>query len=179
MTALPSPPPKEDGILLLALALAAAFFGWIFGWNSIVWQNLILLSAAFIAVLALRASRRTERQKATLVFLREYDGSETVKKGAAILNRREDARAPFSEEERVAVRDFLNQLELLAIGLRGGIYDEKMVRDAMETAIVRHYGRAKIFIEKARIRDGDVREVAYEHFENLAEKISARLKKSK
>ena len=174
---IPSLPPKEDGVLVFALAAAAAFFGWLFGWNSIVWQNLILFSAALIAVLALRASRRTERQKATLVLLHEYDNSEAVKKGVEVLNKRKDNQSPFDEAERVAVRDFLNHLELLAIGLKNGIYDEKMVRDAMETAIVRHYKRAEIFIRKARAQDGDVREVAYEHFEALALKILGRLKK--
>lgn len=172
-------PAKEDGLLVLALAALAALGGWLVGWDPVVWQNFILILATLTAALALLSFRRTERQKATLVFLHEYDNFPPVKKGVEVLNKRENPRDSFNEEQRVAVRDFLNHLELLAIGVKSGIYDEKMIRDAMETAIVRHYSRAKIFIEAARDKDGDVREIAYEHFENLALRIQKRLKKSK
>ena len=37
----------------------------------------------------------------------------------------------------------------------------------------------RLFVRDTRLRDGDVREVAYEHFEKLALKILARLKNSR
>ena len=158
----------------------AAFLGWIFGWESVAWQNLILFLAVLVGIFSLRSARRTERQKTTLAFLGEYGNSETAKNGAKILNRLKDGDCRnLSDEEKSIVRDFLNHLELLAIGLNNGIYDEKMIRAAMETAIVRFYKRSEGFIRDTRLRDGDVREVAYEHFEKLALKILARLKNSR
>ena len=171
-------PPKGNGDVLV-LTAAAAFLGWLFGWESALWQNLILFLAVLVGILSLRSARRTARQKATLAFLREYHNSEEVGRGAKILNQQDGDQPPLDEDQKAAVRGLLNQLELLAVGLKNGIYDEKIVRDAMETTIVRFYNRGKSFVEKARIRDGDVREVAYEHFTNLALKISGQLKKSK
>lgn len=166
-----SRPAIEEGILL-ALVVAAILSGRFFGWESNGWQNVILILAVTVATLSLRSARRTERQKATLAFLREYHNSDIVEKGAQILNRPENQDgASLNEEEKIAVRDFLNQLELLAIGLNSGIYDEKMVRDAMETAIIRYYKRGENFIKQCRIKDGDVREVAYEHFEKLSGRL--------
>lgn len=167
-----------EGILLVLFA-AAFVSGWFLGWDSIRLQNVILLLAALAAILSLRSARQVARKKATLIFLHEYDNSATVKKGMEILNKRDDDHAPFSEEEAAAVLDFLNHMELLAIGLRNGIYDEEMVRNAMETVIVRYYSRTEYFIRGIRRKDGDVREVAYEHFESLAVRISTRLKNSK
>ena len=165
-----------EGGLLVVLFVAAGSF-WIFGWESGGWRNIILLSAVIIAALSLRASRRTERQKATLLFLQKYHESDIIARGVAVLNGLKDNHPPLEGDDRVAVRDFLNQLELLAVGLRSGIYDEKMVCDTMETAIVRYYRRGQNFIRQCRISDGDVREVAYEHFERLGARLSQRLKK--
>ena len=165
-----------DGVLLAAF-VAAALSGWRFGWQSVGWQNMILLLAAAVGAWSLRTARKSERQKATLAFLRDYHNSETVRQGAKILNQPGENRSNLCDEQKFLVKEFLNQLELLAIGLKRGIYDDAMVRDAMETAIARYYMRGKAFIEEVRREDGDVREVAYEHFEKLAMKIMERLKK--
>ena len=172
-----------DIALFVLVVAATAFCGWHFKWEAAVWGNVILSLAAAIAFFSLRVARRTERQKATLHFLSAYNDSKVVIEGAGILNKWEKGDEHLSQSEdsekiNFAVREFLNVLEFLAIGLKNGIYDETMIMDAMETAIVRYHQRAAGFIKQARRKDGDVREVAYEHFEGLSNRIQERLKKT-
>ena len=168
--------------MVLLAALVVAFCCWLWGWESNGWQNVILLSAATVAVLAMRVARKSERQKMALFFLREYHASDAVRVGAEIMNQwgeNPPDPAKLPSDEKMAAKRFLNQLELLAIGIRNGIYDEKIIRDAMETSIVRYYQRGEGFIKDIRRKDGDVREVAYEHFQRLAEQISDRIRSAK
>ena len=158
------------------LVAVAAFVGWLFGWDSDVWGNAILFLAMVVAIVSLGAVRRTERQKATLDFLRAYNDSVIVNDGAKILNNPDADLSSLNEDDKMTVREFFNLFEVLAVGLKNGIYDEQMVRDALETAIIRYHKRGQSFIEESRRRDGDVREVAFEHFVNLAERLQRRVK---
>ena len=127
-----------------------------------------------IAVFSMRSARKTERQKVTLDFLSAYNDSQIVIEGAAILNEwnNGDEHLNLSKEDRIVVRELLNFFEFVAIGLKHEIYDEKMVIDSMETAIVKYYKKGKNFIEQARMKS--VKDTSYEHFEKLAKRIQAR-----
>ena len=168
------------GAVFFVLALlAVAFCGWRFKWEANVWENVILSMAVVIAFFSLRAIRKTERQKATLDFLNAYNASDVVINGAKILRESKNKYPSLTENEQLMVREFLNVFELLAIGLKNGIYDERMIMDAMETTIAKCYKKGQDCIDAVRDQENDVRDVAYEHFANLAEKISTRLKKPK
>ena len=145
--------------------------------TAVVWQNLILLAAVVVALASLCLLRRTERQKATLAFLREYNASKSVDAAIALL-RSGAARADMGHADKLAVKEFLNFFEILAIGLETGIYDQRMVFRAFGTDIVKYYDKAKEFIQSVRHEDGDIVDVAYEHFENLAEKARQRARKA-
>ena len=145
--------------------------------TAIVWQNLILLAAVVVALASLRLFRKTERQKATLSFLRDYNASRSVDAAIALL-RRGVARADMSEDDKLAVKEFLNFFEILAVGLETGIYDERMVFRAFGTDIIKYYDRARDFIAAVRDEDGEIVDVAYERFEALAEKTRAQARKN-
>ena len=168
---------EEAGMAVIVIAIF--FSGLHFGWASTFQQNIILFLALVVAVFSMRNARKTERQKVTLDVLSAYNDSHIVMAGTAILNEwnNGDEHLNLSKEDRVAVREFLNFFEFLAIGLKHEIYDEKMVMDSMETAIVRYYKKGKNFIEQFRMRD--VTDVSYEHFEKLARRIQARQEASK
>ena len=171
-------PRSGEDVACFVLIASALFLGWRLGWGSGVWGNAVLFVAVLIAVVSLRASRRTERQKATLDFLRAYNDSEVVIRGAAILNgwKTGHEHSALDAGGKFAVNEFLNIFEFLAVGLKHGIYDEEMVRDAIETAIVRYYKRAELFIRDARLEKDDVLDVAFEHFENLARRLQKQMK---
>lgn len=177
LSALPPVLSRGRAWLFLALAIAAVGLGKWLGWDSAV-QNLILVFALFVALVSLWMSRNTERQKATLDFLRAYNASDVVHEGTRILNkwRTGEEHSTLDDRQLLIVNEFLNLFELLAIGLKSGIYDEQMKRGAMETLIVRYYRKAEPFIKAARNKDNDVRDVAFEHFENLAARIQKELK---
>ena len=141
------------------------------------WQNLVLLAAVVVAVISMRLFRRTERQKATLSFLRDYNNSKSVDAAVALL-RNGAARADMSDADKLAVKEFLNFFEILAIGLETGIYDERMVFRAFGTDIIKYYDRASEFIRSVRKEDGDIVDVAYERFESLAENARKQVRKS-
>ena len=145
--------------------------------TALVWQNVILLAAVVVAIASLRLIRGTERQKATLAFLRDYNNSKSVDVAIALLQRGA-ARADMSEGDKLAMKEFLNFFEILAIGLESGIYDERMVFRAFGTDIIKYYDRANEFIRAVRNEDGDIVDVAYERFESLAEKARMRVQKS-
>ena len=176
----PFPPVSPWGFvgLFLVLAAGAAGLGLFLGWESAALQNVILLLALFVALLSLWSARNTERQKATLDFLREYNDSDVVAEGTRILNDwgGGEEYVNLNKEGRIAVNEFLNLFEMLAIGLKNGIYDEQMTRDALETTIVRYYRKTERFIRDFRNRDNDTRDAAFEHFEHLARRF---LKKPK
>ena len=49
-------------------AIAVAFCGLYFKWETAVWENAILFLAVVVAALSLHAVRRTARQKALSIF---------------------------------------------------------------------------------------------------------------
>ena len=97
---------------------------------------------------------------------------------AIALLQRGAARADMSEGDKLAMKEFLNFFEILAIGLESGIYDERMVFRAFGTDIIKYYDRASEFIRAVRNEDGDIVDVAYERFESLTEKARKRVQKS-
>ena len=145
--------------------------------TAVVWQNVILLAAVVVAVISLRLFRRTERQKATIAFLRDYNNSSSVDAAVALL-RRGVARAEMTDADKLAVKEFLNFFEILAIGLETGIYDEEMILRAFGTDIIKYYDKAREFISAVRDEDGEIVDVAYERFEALAEKARKRARKN-
>ena len=137
----------------------------------------VMLWAVRIARRSIRAHRELESQKATLAFLRDYNNSQAVDNAVTLL-RSGAARASMSDADKLAVKEFLNFFEILAIGLESGIYDERMVFRAFGTDIVKYYDRAGEFILSVRNEDGDIVDVAYERFEALAEDARKRVRKS-
>jgi hypothetical protein len=135
------------------------------------------LTAAYFTI---RTNRRTARIKATIDLI---EASESRDHYLALYRNyrrfRSDAEfkatvlAPRTEEDRNARHrcfDFLNHYELVAIGFKEGILDERFYRRWMGYAVMRDYreGRDLILTARAPLNPGDPGDVeAYLELERL------------
>ena len=72
-------------------------------------------------------------------------------------------------EVRTSIRQFLNDLERLAVGVRSGVYDLDTVKSLTGGVVIAQYTRTEAYITEIRRRTG--RPKAYEHLEWLAETL--------
>ena len=120
-----------------------------------------LLSLAVTAGIALRAlhnTRAVARQKATLDLIEKRESTDhyraisrnffELQKGAGFMHLVDPA--PSDKDSRKAVFDYLNHYEIISIGIRQDILDEKIYRAWMEGAFVRDWNAAAEFIQRER-----------------------------
>lgn len=141
--------------------------------------------ASIIAIVALRNTRSVARQKATLDLIEKRESTEhyrdlsrtffELQKGPGFqhLTAPSDADRPT----RKKVFDYLNHYEIIAIGLRQNILDEKIYRAWMEGAFVRDWNAAADFIQRERWKCDEAgewhyRSSIYENYEHIAHQWS-------
>jgi hypothetical protein len=141
--------------------------------------------ASIIAVVALRNTRSVARQKATLDLIEKRESTEhyrdlsrtffELQKGPGFLHlvAPTDADRPV----RKKVFDYLNHYEIIAIGLRQNILDEKIYRAWMEGAFVRDWNAAADFIQRERWKcdhagQWQYRNSIYRNYGHLAQRWS-------
>jgi Domain of unknown function (DUF4760) len=119
-----------------------------------------LLVSLFAALYTVYINRRTARIKATLDLIeaseskdryldlyknyKDYRDSEEFRNGVIL---------PTTEDHKTNRRlcfDFLNHYELVAVGIKEGILDERFYKTWMEYAVVRDYRAAFSLIQSAR-----------------------------
>ena len=151
----------------------ADFVKWLADWRAAeVVQAFILLGGLIYAGISVASARKTARQNAFLAFVRNYNSDSRIDDAIAIL--RAGYRDNLSKEEMSRLKYFLNEFEILAIGLKAGIYDCKMVTNSFGLELVTYHDQAALFIRDIRKESGGKR--AYSEFEILAHRIHRTLK---
>ncbi|VVT04815.1 conserved hypothetical protein [Sphingomonas sp. EC-HK361] len=121
----------------------------------------LVLISVFVAWLGIRNARAVARQKATLDIIEKFESTEHYRSlnEAFSATRKAGGFAalhdPQSDEERKAradVQDYLNHYELVAIGIRNNILDEKIYKEWMGSAVVRDWNAAASYIQRERWR---------------------------
>lgn len=137
-------------------------------------RNATLIGALCVAILSVWTSRSIARKKqaADLLFatrndkelqagfktLKEYE-SATDKRVRCLLDKSED------DKERSSVLYVLNHFESVAIGVFNDIYDEKMLKEAWYSNLLKVYGFSEELINSAREKGQGT---CYQEFESLA-----------
>ncbi len=118
-------------------------------------------------------------------FINDYNNDERVSAGIAVFSSvykgEKQANYILEPDNRKDYDNFLimmNKLEILAIGLKYKIYDEKMIKDCFGYDLFITYTRSKSLIDIIRGKDvGPQSDKAYEEFENFALIIGIAYKK--
>jgi hypothetical protein len=131
--------------------------------------------AAVMATITILSSRKTARQKNATDLMMRLNEANHLKEGFDLLREihHDDgvsietyAKNPNENtEDEHKSRQVLNYYESLAAGIRGGIYDEKIVRDNRRSIIISVWEMTKPYIEK--LRKMEKNEAYYEHLEWL------------
>ena len=147
----------------------ADFVKWLMGWRAAeVVQTFTLLGGLIYAGISVASARKTARQNAFLAFVRNYNNDLRIDGATAIL--RAGYRVDLSKEEMSQLKYLLNEFEILAIGLKAGIYDRKMVTNSFGLELAAYHNKAALFIKDIREETGGKR--AYSEFENLVYRIN-------
>lgn len=141
--------------------------------------------ASIIAIVALRNTRSVARQKATLDLIEKRESTAhyrdlsrtffELQKGPGFMHL--VAPSDADRPTRKQVFDYLNHYEIIAIGLRQNILDEKIYRAWMEGAFVRDWNAAADFIQRERWKCDEAgvwhyRDSIYENYEHVARRWS-------
>ena len=151
----------------------ADFVKWLMDWRAAEFvQTFTLLGGLLYAGISVASARKTARQNAFLAFVRNYNHDTRIDDAIAIL--RAGYHDDLSKKEISQVKYFLNEFEILAIGLKAGIYDRKMATNSFGLELATYHDQAALFIRDIRKESGETR--AYSEFEILAHRIHRTLK---
>lgn len=139
-------------------------------------RNLILIAALLVAIISVLANRSTARLKQTADLLFDSRNDKDLQEGHKIIRSYHDAPDKkinvlgepdkFENEDAIAIRYVLNHFEVVAIGIKRGIYDETVVKEAWCRLLVTCYERTEPLIKA--IRDKSKIPTALQEFECLA-----------
>lgn len=118
----------------------------------------LLFVGTVVAVISLRSQRHLARAKNTLDFDKDFREHEIQNLRVAIRLIRTttpDAlerlgRLDLPNDEAAALTRALNVWEGVAIGIRNGVYSERLLREAYGTTIAWLFGQARPFIHQRR-----------------------------
>lgn len=129
-------------------------------WSAFIAPVLVFLSIG-VAIWGVFNTRAVARRKATLDLIEKRESAEHYQQIHKVFRDTRladgfmalaDPRSDAARAQRKAVLDFLNHYEMVAIGIRRNILDERMYRDWMEGAFVRDWNAAADFIQSERWR---------------------------
>ncbi len=137
-------------------------------------QATVFLWLAFFSLVAaclgVWAGRHTSRQKATLDFIADYNNDSRVSDGFRVIRKKpQDLSTPA---DRDAFLFLMNKFEILAMGLKNGIYDKRMVSDTYGRDLREIYAQSKPLIEHVRVHEADSE--AFCEFEKLANAVKTK-----
>ncbi|ABD53531.1 hypothetical protein Jann_0614 [Jannaschia sp. CCS1] len=169
--------------ILLPLQVSSAAEGFPaafrFLWIPLMAALVSALTAFWVSSRTIRANQDIARKRATLdliersvsteYYLLIYSTFREVLDSPSGFEQITDPQMPALVEQRRKVIAFLNQYELIAIGIEQGILDEELYRDYMRGTVVRHWARAEGLVNHLRADTPDSRAPkAFEKFEALA-----------
>jgi hypothetical protein len=128
----------------------------------------LLFVGTVVAVISLRSQRHLARAKNTLDFDKEFREHELQNLRTAIRlirmtspdARERLGRLDLPNDETVTLTRALNVWESVAIGIRNGIYSERLLRDAYGTTIAWFFEHSRPFV-------GQRRQINARYYENF------------
>lgn len=140
-------------------------------------KGLVISIGVIVAIVSVMSAKTTARRKQTADLMFGTRADEKLSQGykrLAQLHNAEDAnmRALAKDDKRNSdeaneVRYVLNHWERVFVGLRQGIYDEKMLREANYNTVLNTWAQAKPYIEA--VRETEKKQTYYQCLERYAE----------
>ena len=131
------------------------------------------IGGAVIAILAVLTNRWTTRMRATLDLLERLETQEYYQRRYRVFRRVRLEPEGFGrviglstgdeETDRDHCLDYLNIFELVSLGIRKGILDERFFREAYEPTFIRDWYAARPLIEDMR-SSTDPKKTANPHY---------------
>ena len=142
-------------------------------------QAVALIVAVGVALRAIRAQRKLEKQKnAIAVMLRAFQEPD-LKEANALLSKIDQSSEESVEcyayrdrrgsGERKSIESLLNFYEAVSVGVLNDIYDEKIIRDCYCSMLLAIWERSFPFIR--RLRDEHETATLYENFEAVVDRL--------
>ncbi|MBC2659781.1 DUF4760 domain-containing protein [Pseudomonas sp. MSSRFD41] len=161
------------------MELVLSFWGWLtelFGSKG--FRGFLIMTGVVVAIASVISARNTARKKQTADLLFGTRSDEKLSDGYKCLQRlhnSDDAnmRALTKEDKKNSedanqIRYVLNHWERVFVGLRQGIYDEKMLREANYNTVIKTFNQARAYIEA--VRELEQRPTYYQCLERAAKR---------
>lgn len=139
-------------------------------------RGFMIMTGVVVAITSVVSARTIARKKQTADLMFGTRSDEKLSDGYKCLARLHNAadsnmRALAREDKRNSdeaneVRYVLNHWERVFVGLRQGIYDEKMLREANYNTVLKTWAQAKPYIEA--VREAEQRQTYYQCLELYA-----------
>lgn len=145
---------------------------------------LVGLVGASVAIYSVAANRAVARMRATLDLIERSESSDyysEIRKSFRKINNAiilETIKFPMSDEDRKLRKEvlaYLNHYELVAIGCKSAILDEKFYAKWMKTTLIRDWVAAKELVNHIRNTDSKSIPDAYIQLERLAKRFQGNL----
>lgn len=129
-------------------------------WASPVAVVISATIGGYIAVTSIKSARELARKKSSIDLILDSKHDDNLEKGLNVIreihsNPKEDIvkfayPEMFKVEQNVDIRYVLNYNEFVAIGIREGIYDERIIKNATHRITTKSYEMCEKYIEKVR-----------------------------
>lgn len=148
--------------------------------SSDAFRGLVILSGVVVAVVSILTARTTARRKQVADMLFASRGDTQLQKGCRVVRELHEAPGknlrtllddPDHKDEIDHIKYVLNHFETVGVGIKNGIYDENMVKDAWCTMMVTAYDYAQPLIESMRKKYG--KDTIFQEYEHLVTRWKA------
>lgn len=127
-------------------------------------RNLLVFSGLLVAIVSVLSAKNTARRKQTADLMFGTRADKELSEGYKFLQTLHDAndqnirhyakREMRHSEEANKIRYVINHWERVCVGLRQGIYDETMLKEANFHTVLGLYKQASPYIEAIRENEG-------------------------
>lgn len=124
-------------------------------------RGLMIFAGVLVAVVSVWTARNTARKKQVADMLFASRGDERLQLGCRAVRALHDAPGknlrtllddPEHKDEIDLVKYVLNHFETVGVGIRNGIYDENMVKDAWCTMMINTFEYARPLVDSMRTK---------------------------
>ena len=133
----------------------------------------VLLMGVIAAICALQVNQNIARKRATIDFVLHDMNSKEMDEAKAVMTLDKDALLDLSKKSssgsahRKLVLRLLNQYEFMAVGIREGAFDKKLINRMKHSTVTRTFDKFEPFINSLR-QEPDVNSTVFQDFEWLA-----------
>ena len=139
-------------------------------------KGFLVMIGVIVAITSIASARTIARRKQTADLMFGTRADDNLSKGYKCLQRLHTApdsnMRSFASDEKSnsddanSIRYVLNHWERVFVGVRQGIYDEKMLREANYNTVIRVWAQAKPYIEA--VREAEQKPTYYQCLESAA-----------